>query len=165
MSDNRNNACVRFNIHRPCSQNFRSAAGYVLVNTWLRLRANATVDDGVRRFAACRPPGIYKDDYLDELFKYHHERRWCSRQLAILGSPAAATYVMQIGNPDRFAATDRLRWAFLSCQPGKGRPGPRMIQGRCGPRNKVEKATELLEPSLWLRSRSSDLVVASLHGS
>ena len=50
-------------------------AGYVLVNTWLRLQANATVDAGLRMFATCRPPGIYKDDYIDELFRYHHERR------------------------------------------------------------------------------------------
>ena len=31
-------------------------------------------------FGTCRPPGIYKDDYIDELFKYHHERR-CSLHL------------------------------------------------------------------------------------
>ena len=45
------------------------------MNTWLRLQANATVDAGLRMFATCRPPGIYKDDYIEELFRYHHERR------------------------------------------------------------------------------------------
>ena len=32
-----------------------------------------TVSRAVRRFAASRPPGIYKEEYLAQLFKYHHE--------------------------------------------------------------------------------------------
>ena len=54
------------------------AAGYVVVSTAMRLSPFPTVDRAVQQFAAARPPGIYKHDYLEELFKYHHERRWRS---------------------------------------------------------------------------------------
>ena len=36
-----------------------------------------TVSRAVRLFAAARPPGIYKEAYLADLFAYHHEVRAC----------------------------------------------------------------------------------------
>jgi mRNA-capping enzyme len=47
----------------------------------MRLQQADSVETAVRKFAKARPPGIYKDHYLAELFKYHHERRW-GRQTA-----------------------------------------------------------------------------------
>lgn len=46
-----------------------------MVSTAVRLAPFPTVDRAVYDFKSARPPGIYKDDYLEELFRYHHERR------------------------------------------------------------------------------------------
>lgn len=43
--------------------------------TLLRLYPNVLLGSIIKDFARLRPPGIYKDAYLEELFKYHHELR------------------------------------------------------------------------------------------
>uniref|UniRef100_A0A7R9V957 mRNA guanylyltransferase n=1 Tax=Chlamydomonas euryale TaxID=1486919 RepID=A0A7R9V957_9CHLO len=59
-----------------CTHGF-NRTGYVIVCALMRMMSEMgmTVDRAVRRFAEGRPPGIYKDGYLQDLFKYHHERR------------------------------------------------------------------------------------------
>ena len=48
------------------------AAGYVIANALIRLERRTTAS-AVKYFAECRPPGIYKRHYIQELFKYNHE--------------------------------------------------------------------------------------------
>ena len=36
------------------------------------VRMGMPLTDAVRHFAVHRPPGIYKDDYIQALFKYNH---------------------------------------------------------------------------------------------
>lgn len=54
-------------------------AGYVIACALLRLVDPSfgitNVPRALRRFAEARAPGIYKDEYINDLFKYHHERR------------------------------------------------------------------------------------------
>mmetsp|Transcript_11085 Transcript_11085/g.23903 ORF Transcript_11085/g.23903 Transcript_11085/m.23903 type:complete len:801 (-) Transcript_11085:769-3171(-) len=59
-----------------CTHGF-NRTGYVIVCALMRLAADMgmTVDRAVRRFVDCRAPGIYKDGYINDLFKYHHEVR------------------------------------------------------------------------------------------
>jgi mRNA-capping enzyme len=57
--------------HIPAVQN----AGYVLVSLMLRMEPRLSVADAVTTFAKLRPPGIYKEDYVQSLFDYYHERR------------------------------------------------------------------------------------------
>lgn len=52
--------------------------GYVLVSLMLRLTQGLSVADAVTHFARNRPPGIYKEDYIQSLFDYYHERRCCT---------------------------------------------------------------------------------------
>lgn len=51
--------------------------GYVIVCALIRMMGEhgMTVTRGVRSFAKCRTPGIYKDSYLEDLCSYHHEKR------------------------------------------------------------------------------------------
>jgi hypothetical protein len=46
-------------------------AGYVVVNALMRMQAaeGMNVDRAIRRFAQARPPGIYKDQYIEDLFR------------------------------------------------------------------------------------------------
>ncbi|GAQ88422.1 mRNA capping enzyme family protein [Klebsormidium nitens] len=48
--------------------------GYMIA-TFLARTTAPTVAEANQRFAAARPPGIYKEEYLAELFAVHHERR------------------------------------------------------------------------------------------
>ncbi len=41
----------------------------------LRREKGMTVKRALTRFAASRPPGVYKDHYINDLFKYYHEAR------------------------------------------------------------------------------------------
>lgn len=45
--------------------------GYMLVN--YMVRQGMSVAQALHLFARHRPPGIYKADYIDALFKYNHE--------------------------------------------------------------------------------------------
>lgn len=45
--------------------------GYMLVN--YMVRQGISVAEALHLFAKHRPPGIYKADYIDALFKYNHE--------------------------------------------------------------------------------------------
>jgi mRNA-capping enzyme len=56
-----------------CTHGF-NRTGYVIASALIRL-ANMPVEAALRSFASARPPGIYKDAYIDELFRVHHERR------------------------------------------------------------------------------------------
>lgn len=49
------------------------ATGYVIASALVRLERR-TVVSAVKHFAECRPPGIYKQHYIEELFKYSHEQ-------------------------------------------------------------------------------------------
>lgn len=53
-----------------------SYAGYVLASLMLRMDPRLNVADAVTTFAKLRPPGIYKEDYVQSLFDYYHERRY-----------------------------------------------------------------------------------------
>lgn len=48
-------------------------AGYMIVN--LLVRDGQPLVASLEAFAKCRSPGIYKDDYIRNLFTYYHERR------------------------------------------------------------------------------------------
>ena len=41
-----------------------------------------STSQAVSTFAAFRPPGIYKDSYIDQLFKYNHEDRQGLKSIA-----------------------------------------------------------------------------------
>lgn len=56
-----------------CTHGF-NRTGYMLAS-WLNRRAGMPIGAGVVAFASLRPPGIYKEAYLAELFRYNHERR------------------------------------------------------------------------------------------
>ena len=49
-----------------------AAAGYVIANALVRLQGR-TAMGAVKVFAECRPPGIYKRHYIEEIFRYNHE--------------------------------------------------------------------------------------------
>ncbi|PNH08065.1 mRNA-capping enzyme [Tetrabaena socialis] len=51
--------------------------GFVAVAALMRLRRDRgmSVRRALQRFAGSRPPGIYKDHYINDLFKYYHETR------------------------------------------------------------------------------------------
>ncbi|MEW5301711.1 MAG: hypothetical protein WDW36_004553 [Sanguina aurantia] len=61
-----------------CTHGF-NRSGYVIACALLRLVDPSfgitNVPRALRRFAEARAPGIYKDEYINDLFKYHHERR------------------------------------------------------------------------------------------
>lgn len=48
--------------------------GFMIVNYLVRIQG-LTVKEALQRFAAARPPGIYKQDYIDALFRFYHERK------------------------------------------------------------------------------------------
>ena len=55
------------------SSNNNLSAGYMIANALMRLHGK-TAASAVKVFAELRPPGIYKRHYIEELFKYNHER-------------------------------------------------------------------------------------------
>ncbi len=46
-----------------------------MIANWLVRSEGMNVAKAVSTFAAFRAPGIYKDSYIHQLFKYHHETR------------------------------------------------------------------------------------------
>ena len=44
----------------------------MIANALVRLQGR-TAMGAVKVFAECRPPGIYKRHYIEELFRYNHE--------------------------------------------------------------------------------------------
>ncbi|PVD31857.1 hypothetical protein C0Q70_07276 [Pomacea canaliculata] len=68
------NLCERFIHQKPlevigvhCTHGF-NRTGFLIVS-YLVEKQSCSVEAAVRLFAAARPPGIYKQDYLDELFR------------------------------------------------------------------------------------------------
>ncbi|CAA6663422.1 unnamed protein product [Spirodela intermedia] len=49
--------------------------GFMIINYLLRSHPGMTVTEAIQSFALSRPPGIYKQDYIDELYKLYHERK------------------------------------------------------------------------------------------
>ena len=56
-----------------CTHGF-NRTGFMLCS-WMVRYGGISVAEAVAKFAQARPPGIYKDDYIEELFRYNHERR------------------------------------------------------------------------------------------
>ena len=56
-----------------CTHGF-NRTGFMLCS-WMVRYGGVSVAEALSRFAQARPPGIYKDDYIEELFRYNHERR------------------------------------------------------------------------------------------
>ncbi|KAH9302911.1 hypothetical protein KI387_014494 [Taxus chinensis] len=56
-----------------CTHGF-NRTGYMIVNYLVRTQG-MSVKEAVERFAAARPPGIYKPDYIDALFRCYNERK------------------------------------------------------------------------------------------
>ena len=46
-----------------------------MLANWMVRHEGMSTSQAVSTFAAFRPPGIYKDSYIDQLFKYNHESR------------------------------------------------------------------------------------------
>ncbi|KAF5841082.1 protein-tyrosine phosphatase-like protein [Dunaliella salina] len=65
-----------------CTHGF-NRTGYVIINTMVRLASTVgfSIARCLKRFAMARPPGIYKDAYIDDLFRYHHECRAAAQVL------------------------------------------------------------------------------------
>ena len=56
-----------------CSASHCSGTGYMIANYMVRM--GYPLPKAVRTFAVHRSPGIYKDDYIESLFKYNHFQR------------------------------------------------------------------------------------------
>lgn len=56
-----------------CTHGF-NRTGYMIVHFLVRSQS-ISVTEALRRFSIARPPGIYKQDYIDELYTYYGERR------------------------------------------------------------------------------------------
>ncbi|XP_043711172.1 mRNA-capping enzyme-like isoform X3 [Telopea speciosissima] len=48
--------------------------GYMIVHFLMRSQP-ISVTEAIQRFASARPPGIYKQDYIDALYTFYHERK------------------------------------------------------------------------------------------
>ena len=57
-------------------------AGYMVVS--FMVRQGMSVQRALRVFAEHRPPGIYKEDYVRELYRYYHEPLCAAHSLAFL---------------------------------------------------------------------------------
>jgi len=53
----------------------RKHLGFMLAHFIMRWAESDTMDGIIRSFAQRRPPGIYKDEYINELLQYYHEPR------------------------------------------------------------------------------------------
>lgn len=47
--------------------------GFMIVHYLMRTNNCRSVEEGVRMFAKVRPPGIYKQHYIEDLYKFYHE--------------------------------------------------------------------------------------------
>ena len=89
---------VRFFLECPgkhvlvhCTHGF-NRTGFMIA-TWLVRRGGLSVAAALRRFSEARPPGIYKPDYISELFRYYHE----ARPASAVPPPLPA---FKVGEPD-----------------------------------------------------------------
>ncbi|KAG9441683.1 hypothetical protein H6P81_017537 [Aristolochia fimbriata] len=48
--------------------------GFMIVHFLMRSQ-QISVTEAIQKFAAARPPGIYKPDYIDALYRFYHERK------------------------------------------------------------------------------------------
>ena len=74
-----------------CTHGF-NRTGFMLA-TWMIRKGGLGVAAAVRAVAAHRPPGIYKADYVAELFRYYHELRGSD-------SPVPPVPSFKAGEPD-----------------------------------------------------------------
>lgn len=49
--------------------------GFMIVHYLMRTQQASCVTEAIQRFADVRPPGIYKQDYIDALYAFYHETR------------------------------------------------------------------------------------------
>ncbi|KAL9230803.1 hypothetical protein vseg_006106 [Gypsophila vaccaria] len=49
--------------------------GYMIVHYLMRTQQVGSVTDAILRFSNARPPGIYKQDYIDELYAFYNETK------------------------------------------------------------------------------------------
>ncbi|XP_074289724.1 uncharacterized protein LOC141615022 [Silene latifolia] len=49
--------------------------GYMIVHYLMRTQQASTVTEAIQKFAKVRPPGIYKQDYIDSLYAFYHESK------------------------------------------------------------------------------------------
>ncbi|KAK9755552.1 hypothetical protein RND81_01G034000 [Saponaria officinalis] len=49
--------------------------GYMIVHYLMRTQQASSVTEAIQRFAKARPPGIYKQDYIDSLYAFYHEKK------------------------------------------------------------------------------------------
>jgi hypothetical protein len=79
--------------------------GYVIVNAMLRIEAKAslTVTRCLKRFAMARPPGIYKDTYINDLFKWVSGLAYEFDVMMIWG-PVECTSINDLPMPATFLA-------------------------------------------------------------
>lgn len=87
--------CPDLHIVMHCTHGF-NRTGYVLVSLMLRLTQGLSVADAITHFARNRPPGIYKEDYIQSLFDYYHERR-----PSAMGPPAMPPWKDEDEDPPR----------------------------------------------------------------
>ena len=55
-----------------------------MIANWLIRSEGMNAAKAVSTFAAFRKPGIYKDSYIHQLFKYHHELRQGPHEASIV---------------------------------------------------------------------------------
>ncbi|XP_043713709.1 mRNA-capping enzyme-like isoform X3 [Telopea speciosissima] len=48
--------------------------GFMIIHFLIRSQS-ISVTEAIQRFASARPPGIYKQDYIDALYTFYHERK------------------------------------------------------------------------------------------
>eukprot|EP00803_Ostreobium_quekettii_P000704 evm.model.scf_1608.1 EVM.evm.TU.scf_1608.1 scf_1608:17316-27998(-) len=61
-----------------CTHGF-NRTGFLIISAMMRLDCSQSVEHLLGQFSRRRPPGIYKNEYIDELFRYYHEVRPDSR--------------------------------------------------------------------------------------
>lgn len=49
--------------------------GYMIVHYLMRTQQASSVTEAIERFGVARPPGIYKQDYIDALYAFYHETK------------------------------------------------------------------------------------------
>lgn len=49
--------------------------GYMIVHYLMRTQQASSVTEAIQRFSDARPPGIYKQDYIDALYAFYHETK------------------------------------------------------------------------------------------
>ncbi|KAH9608157.1 hypothetical protein KSS87_015409 [Heliosperma pusillum] len=49
--------------------------GYMIVHYLMRTQQATSVTEAIQKFSKVRPPGIYKQDYIDSLYAFYHESK------------------------------------------------------------------------------------------